>query len=117
MTAAFSTLRPLLDWQLAARLSRGNKALVKIGEDEEMGILSGKGWISLGEQKRRNTVHPEVLNHLLLSHRVQVAQLALLVARIVYQQVQATLANQVFQSRYQMRKCFGIGHIQLNGMK
>ena len=117
MTAAFSTLRPLLDWQLAARLSRGNKALVKIGEDKEMGILSGKGWISPGEQKRRNTVHPEVLNHLLLSHRVQVAQLALLVARIVYQQVQATLANQVFQPRYQMRKCFRIGHIQLNGMK
>ena len=29
MTAAFSTLRPLLDWQLAARFSRGNKALVK----------------------------------------------------------------------------------------
>ena len=105
MTAAFSTLRPLLDWQLAARLSRGNKALVKIGEDEEMGILSGKGWISPGEQKRRNTVQ-EVLDHLLLSHSVQVAWLALLVARIVYQQVQATLANQVFQPRYQMRKCF-----------
>ena len=117
MTAAFSTLRPLVDWELAARFSRGNKALVKIGEDEEMGILSAEGWISPGEQKRRNTVHPEVLNHLLLSHRVQVAQLAFLVARIVYQQVQATLANQVFQSRYQMRKCFGIGHIQLNGMK
>ena len=39
MTAAFSTLRPLLDLQLAARFSRGNKALVKIGEDEEMRTL------------------------------------------------------------------------------
>ena len=39
MTAAFSTLRPLLNWQLAARFSRGNKALGKIGENEEMRIL------------------------------------------------------------------------------
>ena len=39
MTAAFSTLRPLLDWQLAARFSKGNKVLGKIGDDEEMRIL------------------------------------------------------------------------------
>ena len=47
MTAAFSTLRPLLDWQLAARFSRGNKALGEIGEDEEMRILKSPLWRGL----------------------------------------------------------------------
>ena len=47
MMAAFSTLRPLLDWQLAARFSRGNKALGEIGEDEEMRILKSPLWRGL----------------------------------------------------------------------
>ena len=47
MTAAFSTLRPLLDWRLAARFSRGNKALGKIGEDEEMRIHKSPLWKGL----------------------------------------------------------------------